>query len=94
MSESTLRSHINAVRGAVGDNGEDQRLIRTVQRKGFRFVGPVVDEEEEVASGVPDVPADGVPPVIATPLPKIEPAAGQDPAMCGYQVRAISIEKS
>src|SRR5262249_51146932 len=33
-------------------------------------------EEEEVASGVPDVPADGVPPVIATPLPKIEPAAG------------------
>src|SRR5215831_11042127 len=29
VSESTLRSHINAARGAVGDNGEDQQLIRT-----------------------------------------------------------------
>ena len=37
----TLTSHINAVRKAVGDNGEDQRLIRTFARKGFRFVGEV-----------------------------------------------------
>ena len=41
VSESTLTSHINAVRKAVGDNGEDQRLIRTIARKGFRFVGEV-----------------------------------------------------
>jgi TolB-like protein/Tfp pilus assembly protein PilF len=41
VSESTLTSRINAVRKAVGDNGKDQRLIRTVARKGFRFVGPV-----------------------------------------------------
>jgi TolB-like protein len=41
VSESTLTSHINAVRKAVGDNGEEQRLIRTVHRKGFRFVGDV-----------------------------------------------------
>ena len=39
VSESTLTSHINAVRKAIGDSGEDQRLIRTVARKGFRFVG-------------------------------------------------------
>ena len=37
----TLTSHINAVRQAIGDNGEEQRLIRTVARKGFRFVGDV-----------------------------------------------------
>lgn len=41
VSESTLTSHINAVRKAIGDSGEEQRLIRTVTRKGFRFVGDV-----------------------------------------------------
>ena len=43
VSESTLTSHINAVRKAVGDNGEEQRLIRTVSRKGFRFIGKVTE---------------------------------------------------
>ncbi|MGE0745005.1 MAG: winged helix-turn-helix domain-containing tetratricopeptide repeat protein [Rhodospirillales bacterium] len=41
VSESTLTSHINAVRKAIGDSGEAQRLLRTVARKGFRFVGDV-----------------------------------------------------
>jgi TolB-like protein len=41
VSESTLTSHINAVRKAIGDSGEEQRLIRTLARKGFRFVGDV-----------------------------------------------------
>ncbi len=31
---------------AIGDNGQDQRLIRTVARKGFRFVGGVRSVEE------------------------------------------------
>jgi DNA-binding winged helix-turn-helix (wHTH) protein len=34
VSESTLTSHINAVRKALGDTGEEQRLIRTIPRKG------------------------------------------------------------
>ncbi len=50
VSESTLTSHINAVRKAVGDNGEDQKLIRTVARKGFRFVGDVTEEKIGVQS--------------------------------------------
>jgi len=41
VSESTITSHINAVRKAVGDNGDEQRLVRTIARKGFRFVGAV-----------------------------------------------------
>ncbi|MGN6579770.1 MAG: winged helix-turn-helix domain-containing tetratricopeptide repeat protein [Bordetella sp.] len=41
VSESTLASHINAVRTAVGDNGQQQRVIRTIARKGFRFVADV-----------------------------------------------------
>ena len=41
VSDSTLTSRINAVRNAVGDSGEDKKLIRTIARKGFRFVGAV-----------------------------------------------------
>jgi TolB-like protein len=52
VSESTLTSHVNAVRKAIGDNGEDQRLIRTIARKGFRFLGEVEAEPEPTAQGV------------------------------------------
>ncbi|MBR1131459.1 winged helix-turn-helix domain-containing protein [Bradyrhizobium iriomotense] len=41
VSESTLTSRINAARKAIGDNGANQALIRTIARKGFRFVGDV-----------------------------------------------------
>jgi TolB-like protein len=41
VSDSTLTSRINAVRNAVGDSGEEKKLIRTIARKGFRFVGAV-----------------------------------------------------
>lgn len=41
VSESTLISRINAARRAIGDDGDQQRLIRTVARKGVRFVGEV-----------------------------------------------------
>jgi TolB-like protein/Tfp pilus assembly protein PilF len=39
VSDSALNSRINAARKAVQDDGKAQRLIRTVPRKGFRFVG-------------------------------------------------------
>ena len=39
VSESTVASHINAVRKAIGGSGEEQRLPRTVARNGYRFVG-------------------------------------------------------
>jgi len=41
VSDSTLTSRINAARKAVGDSGEEQKLIRTIARKGLRFVGSV-----------------------------------------------------
>jgi TolB-like protein len=41
VSDSTIASRINAARKALGDNGDKQRLIRTVARKGVRFVGDV-----------------------------------------------------
>lgn len=44
VSKSTLTTCINGARGAVGDSGEDQRLIKTLPRKGIRFVGNVREE--------------------------------------------------
>jgi TolB-like protein len=43
VSESTLTSRINAARRAVGDSGAEQKLIRTIARKGFRFIGEVCE---------------------------------------------------
>jgi TolB-like protein len=49
VSESTLTSRINAARKAVGDSGDEQKLIRTIARKGFRFVGDVHTRPDEPA---------------------------------------------
>ena len=55
VAESTLSSRMTAVRKAVGDDGERQRLIRTIPRKGFRFIAEVRRESRqhnnEAASG-------------------------------------------
>jgi DNA-binding winged helix-turn-helix (wHTH) protein/pimeloyl-ACP methyl ester carboxylesterase len=42
VSLSTLTSRINAARAALGDSGADQKFIKTVPRKGYRFVGQAV----------------------------------------------------
>ena len=44
VSLSTLTSRISAARAAIGDTGSEQRLIRTVARRGYRFVGEAADE--------------------------------------------------
>jgi pimeloyl-ACP methyl ester carboxylesterase/DNA-binding winged helix-turn-helix (wHTH) protein len=49
VSESTLTSRINAARRAIGDSGAEQTLIRTVARKGLRFVGEVSEGAEPAA---------------------------------------------
>jgi TolB-like protein len=50
VSESALTTRINAVRRAIGDSGEQQRLIKTLPQKGIRFVGAVREDQ---------APADG-----------------------------------
>jgi adenylate cyclase len=49
VSEAALTTRINAVRRAIGDSGEEQRLIKTLPRIGFRFVGAVREEQVERA---------------------------------------------
>ncbi|MDH5694798.1 MAG: winged helix-turn-helix domain-containing protein, partial [Gammaproteobacteria bacterium] len=49
VSESTLTSCIKAARKAIGDDGQSQRYISTLHRRGYRFVGPLQTEAPPVA---------------------------------------------
>ena len=53
VSDSTLTSRINAARTAVGDSGKNQKLIRTVARKGFRFVGTLDPKSNASVTAMP-----------------------------------------
>ena len=48
VSEATLSSRLNAARTAIGDTGAEQRLIRTLPRKGVRFVGEVRETDDAI----------------------------------------------
>lgn len=41
VSDAALTTRLNAARSAIGDSGEEQRLIKTLPRKGYRFIGTV-----------------------------------------------------
>src|SRR6516165_3951454 len=56
VSESALTTRINAVRRALGDDGVAQRLVRTLTRKGVRFIGEVTELPDQVAP-TPDKPS-------------------------------------
>ena len=45
VSDAALTTRLNAARTAVGDSGEKQHLIKTLPRKGFRFVGRVHEDQ-------------------------------------------------
>jgi TolB-like protein len=53
VSDSALATRINAVRVAIGDSGEAQRLIRTFPRKGVRFVGEVLEGTPSISESGP-----------------------------------------
>src|SRR6266852_1433758 len=45
VSDAALTTRLNAARSVIGDSGEEQRYIKTLPRKGFRFVGTVREED-------------------------------------------------
>jgi TolB-like protein len=59
VSESTLSTRIGEARCAVGDSGERQQFIRTVARRGFRFIGEV--RQEPIESKKPEEETDRAP---------------------------------
>ncbi len=79
VSDSTVASHINAVRKAIGDSGSAQRLLRTVARKGFRFVGMVQVDAPLAVSPLPALmPPPNRPSIAVLPFQNLSGDASQD----------------
>jgi pimeloyl-ACP methyl ester carboxylesterase/DNA-binding winged helix-turn-helix (wHTH) protein len=53
VSLSTLTSRINAARTAIGDSGRQQKKIKTVSRKGYRFVADVESDAVVESAATP-----------------------------------------
>jgi len=56
ISEAALSSRINGARRVLGDNGNDQIFIKTLHKRGFRFVADVEEIGINSEQGVPLVP--------------------------------------
>ncbi|WP_426611406.1 winged helix-turn-helix domain-containing tetratricopeptide repeat protein [Bradyrhizobium sp. McL0616] len=56
VSDAALTTRLNVARSAIGDSGEEQRLIKTLPRKGFRFVGQVREAREVADPNPRDAP--------------------------------------
>ena len=69
VSEAALTTRLNVARSVIGDSGGKQRLIKTLPRKGFRFIGPVQE-----APGPATAPITGG-------LPKSAPASSPKPSL-------------
>jgi TolB-like protein len=66
VSDSVLFNRINAARSAIGDSGDRQCLIKTLQRRGLRFIGAV---GEDTATGTLSYAGDGQRQALSLSLP-------------------------
>lgn len=88
VSDAALSSRIRDARKALDDDGTAQRLIRTVQRRGLRFVGIVTELPEEA----PAIPAEATP---APPPPQLNTGDAFDrPAVAVMTLRSLSDDPS
>lgn len=67
VSDSALTTRINAARHAIGDSGQEQRLIKTLLRKGFRFVGRVQEAPSPASMTTPGALAENQRPAPTLP---------------------------
>jgi TolB-like protein len=65
VSDAALTTRLNVARSVIGDSGEEQRLIKTLPRKGFRFVGPVREVQEPGCTAIIDNRAELPQPTLA-----------------------------
>jgi TolB-like protein len=67
VSETALTTCINAVRRAIGDSGKTQQWIRTLPRKGIRFIGDVRHGSDAEREAVDKAAQDASGPALALP---------------------------
>lgn len=80
VSESALSTRINAARAALGDDGERQRFIKTLPRKGLRFVATVLEDHGAVTTAPGKSPqgTGDKPSVAILPFANLSGDPGQD----------------
>lgn len=97
VSEAVVNSRIRSARQAIGDDGKTQRLIRTVHRRGFRFIGTPTVAHPDVARALVCTPAEAFHPdadTAARPSPSDGPpsiAVLPFQWLCGDDVRADAV---
>jgi adenylate cyclase len=90
VSDAAVTTRLNAARNAIGDSGEEQRLIKTLPRKGFRFVGSVLEQQGSTSTGAPEEPrrpdltSPNKPSIAVLPFNNVSPHPEQE-----YMVDAI-----
>jgi TolB-like protein len=67
VSDAALTTRLNIARSSIGDSGEEQRLIKTLPRKGFRFVGPVREAQGPAGAAVTDNAVEPSKPALTLP---------------------------
>jgi DNA-binding winged helix-turn-helix (wHTH) protein len=90
VSESTLTSCINAARGTIGDSGEAQRLIKTLPRKGLRFVGDVAEDRGSRDAGQSGQPARERIAISERPLYSVTPGVADKPSIAALPFTNMS----
>jgi TolB-like protein len=87
VSDAALATRLNAARSAIGDSGKEQRLIKTLPRKGLRFVGPIqeqrlpralVDGERQVKPSEPVLALPDKPSIAVLPFQTLNDDPDQD----------------
>ncbi len=67
VSDAALTTRLNVARSAIGDSGEEQRLIKTLPRKGFRFVGQLREAQGPAGAEVAYRPVEPPKPALTLP---------------------------
>jgi DNA-binding winged helix-turn-helix (wHTH) protein/pimeloyl-ACP methyl ester carboxylesterase len=82
VSDATVSSRVSAARVAVHDTGEQQAIIRTLPRRGFRFVADIVELVASATSGQPVAAVAGARTVAAGTEPPADPTDRQRIQFC------------
>jgi TolB-like protein len=67
VSDAALTTRLNVARSAIGDSGDEQRLIKTLPRKGFRFVATVREAQGPTGAEVANSPVEPAKPALTLP---------------------------
>jgi DNA-binding winged helix-turn-helix (wHTH) protein/tetratricopeptide (TPR) repeat protein len=93
VSESALTSRIKLARKACGDNGRDQRILKTVHSRGYRFVCPVVTRDDHPNThGAPT--AHAAPPTAGASDPDTAPTTRASTTVVGRESELLTLHEA